>query len=254
MYIVASSYVGEADIHMKLGQAKGLQGPSNWQLHKTELITTWVLSYFYTTLSVWNSSQSEVCEQGQTGRKYTPRSNCVGAGWLKSVVQVFYKAHTFLLAIDIISSHWKLVFHLPNPQPVWCFVLSAGPCLGQGTHDSFTQGLSCGHCRPSSSSPMHLPSECQQSAAKGIISLDPSHSYPLTWQELCRRLLGTFSACKLFSKTYIPSFFFFFWNSLCPILPWSGHSKAEGVRWWWEKQRPIISSASMDSPVQIHFY
>lgn len=132
MHIVASSYVEEADIHMKPGQAKGLQGPSNCLLHKTELITTWVLSYFYTTLSVWNSPQSEVCEQGQTGREYTPRSNCVGAGWLKSVVQVFYKAHTFLLATDIISSHWKLVFHLPTPTACLVFCVECWTMPGAG--------------------------------------------------------------------------------------------------------------------------
>ena len=131
--------------------------------------------------------------------------------------------------------HWKLF--LCAPQNLFCFFKSWMYIiiyqflyrLHRAHHHLFSEkgrlvlsgtlhGLSWGTKNPSSSLRHLSPLELKEKSAVGeAMSLKPSHSYPLTWEEICRRLLGAFATLQIVLKS-IRCFFFFFSRIVCILL------------------------------------
>lgn len=106
----------------------------------------------------------------------------------------------------------------------WLFC--QGPCLRDHEAQLFTR-----------ESLAHYNSN-EKSAVGEAMSLKPSHSHPLTWDKICRRLLGAFSTLQIVLKSVKKYTLLFppLWNSLCSILPGSrGLSQwTEVVKRWWK--------------------
>lgn len=100
------------------------------------------------------------------------------------------------------------------------------------------------------------PSNSNEKSAVGeAMSLKPSHSYPLTWEKICRRLLGAFSTLQIVLKS-VKKYSLLFPPSgiVCVLSCQEAGGSASGLRKVvGEKKRPIILSNSVDSPVTIHF-
>lgn len=101
------------------------------------------------------------------------------------------------------------------------------------------------------------PSNSNEKSAVGeAMSLKPSHSYPLTWEKICRRLLGAFSTLQIVLKSVKKYSLLFPPPSgiVCVLSCQEAGGSASGLRKVvGEKKRPIILSNSVDSPVTIHF-
>lgn len=148
------------------------------------------------------------------------------------IFQIFYKEHIFFLYL--LHCFFTGNYFYTHPQTLLffdkrCLVLSSA--LHQGhTLALLSRAFLEGSWNPALHSGISHPLEFKLEKCCGeTMSLKPSHSYPLTWEEICRRLLGAFSTLQnvLKSTQKYRLLFFFFWNSLCSILPGSW-----GLRQW----------------------